>query len=174
MCGSRRSNSSTVPTIARASRPVARRSSRAENSTCAAVKLLLPFCYYLAGSWWQCGGGSGAAQFTGPATATAAAAFSASSISAQQSLRSLQHRWGCRPYVPGFVLCHCVCRTLHHCPVSCGVVSVACGVRELVFRRSYQSSWPGGVAVQLAGFKRILGVFRSCAVCLRNKTMFLS
>ena len=141
----------------------------------AALKLLLPFCHYLAGSWWQCDGGSGAAQCTGPATATATAAFSASSISAQQSLRSLQHRWGCRPYVPGFVLCHCVCRTrLHHCPLSCGVVRVACGVRELVFRRSYQPSWPGGVAVQLAGFKRILGVLGAVAVCLRNKTMFLS
>jgi len=59
-------------------------------------------------------------------------------------------------------------------PLSCGVVRVACGVRELVIRRSYQSSWPGGVAVQLAGFKRIWGCLGAVAVCLRNKTMFLS
>jgi len=109
-------------------------------------------------------------QCTGPSTATAAAAFSALSISAEQSLRNLQHRRGCRPiYVYDFVQTLCcalpLCTvyaalcTLHHCSVSCGVVGVACGVRELVFRRSYQPSWPGGVAVQLAGFKRILGEF---------------
>ena len=36
-------------------------------------------------------------QCTGPATATAAAAFLALSVSTEQSLRNLQHRWGCRP-----------------------------------------------------------------------------
>ena len=107
-------------------------------------------------------------QCIGPATATAAAAFLALSISTEQSLRNLQHRWGCRPiYMYDFARCHCdtvhcVCRTLHHCPVSCGVG--ACG------RISFpgQEEWrAGGLQAYFGG---VLGLSQFVYI---NKHFFL-